>query len=142
VQAGLTPDGVAWAFTTFEAANWHPLTWISLELDSTLFGGQKAFGFHLTNVLLHTANTVILFVVAYGHDWLSLAKRRGGALFALPPAPCRIGRVGDGAEGRAQHPVLAADNGRLSGLRPPARRPPISRDAALPGPRLLAKRCS
>jgi len=85
VQAGLTPDGVAWAFTTFEAANWHPLTWISLELDSTLFGGQKAFGFHLTNVLLHTANTVILFVVLTAMTGLAWRSGVVAALFALHP---------------------------------------------------------
>ena len=33
VQAGLTPATIAWAFTTFHASNWHPLTWLSLELD-------------------------------------------------------------------------------------------------------------
>jgi tetratricopeptide (TPR) repeat protein len=63
VAAGLTADGVRWAFTTFEKANWHPLTWLSLQLDATLYGGLKAGGFHLTNVLLHAANTLLLFLV-------------------------------------------------------------------------------
>jgi tetratricopeptide (TPR) repeat protein len=85
VQAGLTADGVRWAFTTFEKANWHPLTWLSLQLDSTLYGGVKAGGFHLTNVLLHAANALLLFLV--------LARMTGSlgrsavvaALFALHP---------------------------------------------------------
>ncbi len=39
VKAGLTVPNVAWAFTTFFYANWHPLTWISYMLDFSLFGG-------------------------------------------------------------------------------------------------------
>jgi len=62
VKGGLTLNGIIWAFTTFGASNWHPLTWISLMLDYQLFG-LKAGGFHMTNVLLHTANTLLLFLV-------------------------------------------------------------------------------
>jgi tetratricopeptide (TPR) repeat protein len=85
VQAGLTADGIRWAFTTFTTGNWHPLTWLSLELDAALQGGQNAGGFHLTNVLLHSANTLLLFLV------LSRMTGRLGrsavvaALFALHP---------------------------------------------------------
>ena len=61
VQAGLTLDGVRWAFTTFYGSNWHPLTWLSLQLDVALFGGRDAGRFHATNVLLHVANTLLLF---------------------------------------------------------------------------------
>jgi tetratricopeptide (TPR) repeat protein len=85
VQAGLTADGVRWAFTTFEKANWHPLTWLSLELDSTLYGGPKPGGFHLTNVLLHAANTLLLFLVL---GRMTGAVWRGAAvagLFGLHP---------------------------------------------------------
>lgn len=63
VQSGLTADSVRWAFTTFECGNWHPLTWLSLQLDAELFGGQNAGAFHRTNVLLHTANTLLLFLI-------------------------------------------------------------------------------
>src|SRR5262249_57464796 len=59
-KAGLTSGGVHWAFTTFACANWHPLTWLSLQLDTTLYGGNSS-GYHLTNVLLHTASVVSLF---------------------------------------------------------------------------------
>ena len=38
VLQGLTKEGVAWAFTTFEAANWHPLSWLSHMADVELFG--------------------------------------------------------------------------------------------------------
>jgi protein O-mannosyl-transferase len=62
VQAGLTWRGVGWAFGTTSAANWHPLTWLSLMLDAELFGPDP-MGPHLTNVLLHAASTVLLFLL-------------------------------------------------------------------------------
>ena len=61
VKAGLTLEGVAWAFTTPYASNWHPLTWVSHMLDVTVFG-QGATGPHCVNVLLHVANGVLLFL--------------------------------------------------------------------------------
>ena len=60
VRAGLSLAGLRWAFATFQQSNWHPLTWLSLQLDATLFG-LNAGGFHLTNLLLHAANTLLLF---------------------------------------------------------------------------------
>ena len=72
VQQGLNLETIAWAFTSTDyAAFWQPLVWLSLMLDVELFG-PWAGGFHLTNVLLHLANTIILFV------WLS---RLSGALW-------------------------------------------------------------
>src|SRR4051794_27102191 len=65
VRQGLTLDGVAWAFTTGHAANWHPLTWLSHMLDVSLFGvdSPRAAGkHHLVNVALHATNSVLLFV--------------------------------------------------------------------------------
>ena len=84
VLAGLTPSGVAWAFTTVHAANWHPLTWLSHMLDVTLFGPQP-WGAHLTNLLLHAANTAVLFVLLRrltGAVWRSALV---AALFAVHP---------------------------------------------------------
>jgi len=75
---------VEWAFTTAEEANWHPLTWLSHELDFTLFGLNPA-GHHAVNVLLHAANAVLLFLLlqsATGFRWRSLMV---AALFALHP---------------------------------------------------------
>ncbi len=60
VQAGLTPQGVAWAFTSGDASNWHPLTWLSHMLDCQLFGLHAGWH-HVTNLLLHTADTMLLF---------------------------------------------------------------------------------
>ncbi len=62
VQNGLTWAGVKWAFTTCHAGNWHPLTWLSHMLDCELFG-LNAGAQHYVNVLFHTANTVLLFVL-------------------------------------------------------------------------------
>jgi tetratricopeptide (TPR) repeat protein len=62
VLGGFSLDSVRWAFTTGYFANWHPLTWLSYFLDAELFG-KDARGYHFTNVLLHTANVVLLFAV-------------------------------------------------------------------------------
>ena len=51
VQTGFTWPGMVWAFTNADAANWHPLTWISHMLDCQLYGLNPA-GHHLTNLLL------------------------------------------------------------------------------------------
>jgi tetratricopeptide (TPR) repeat protein len=61
VLSGLGIANFAWAFTTFAAANWHPLTWLSLQLDATLFGTGPA-GFHVVNVALHAANAILVFL--------------------------------------------------------------------------------
>ncbi|MGA2092463.1 MAG: glycosyltransferase family 39 protein [Sedimentisphaerales bacterium] len=60
VQTGLTQESINWAFTSFHASNWHPLTWLSHMLDYQLYG-LKPMGHHITNLLLHIANTLLLF---------------------------------------------------------------------------------
>ena len=62
VKQGLTWPGLIWAFHSNVGGNWHPLTMLSHMLDCGIFGLQ-AWGHHLTNVLLHAANTVLLFVL-------------------------------------------------------------------------------
>ena len=84
VRAGLSWDTVKWAFTTYDAANWHPLTWLSHALDCQLFGMNPA-GPHLVSVLLHALNAVLLFLVLQsfaGFTWRSLMV---AALFAAHP---------------------------------------------------------
>ncbi len=84
VQGGLTWAGVKWAFQLYRADYWHPLTWLSLMLDASLFG-QGARGFHFTNVALHAANSVLLFLwlrLLTGALWRSVVV---AALFALHP---------------------------------------------------------
>jgi tetratricopeptide (TPR) repeat protein len=84
VMEGLSLHGLVWAFTTVEAANWHPLTWLVHMANWQLFGSW-AGGHHLVSVALHTANTALLFV------FLNRTTRAPGpsvfvaALFALHP---------------------------------------------------------
>ena len=61
VTQGLNLEGIIWAFTHVHAGNWHPLTWISHMLDCQLFGLQPA-GHHFTNVAIHAATSVFLFL--------------------------------------------------------------------------------
>ena len=60
VQAGLTWPNVGWAFTAHHASNWHPVTWLSHMVDCQSFGLNPA-GHHLVSLLLHLANTLLLF---------------------------------------------------------------------------------
>lgn len=60
ILSGLNPRTVAWAFTTFQESNWHPLTWLSHALDVTLFG-LNAPAHHAMNLLIHVASTLLLF---------------------------------------------------------------------------------
>jgi Tfp pilus assembly protein PilF len=84
VREGLTLEGLRWAFTTTEAANWHPLTWLSHMLDCQLFG-PEAGPHHLVNLFFHLANTILLFFVL---QWMTGTVWRCAfvaALFALHP---------------------------------------------------------
>ena len=84
VLSGLSIESISWAFTSFHASNWHPVTWLSLMLDSQLFGDNPA-GFHLVNVFLHAINTSLLFLlfsVMTGAVWRSAFV---AACFALHP---------------------------------------------------------
>src|SRR5947207_10205791 len=62
VTRGLTLTGIVRAFTRVHAANWHPLTWISHMLDCQVYGLAPG-GHHLTNVLIHAATAILLFLV-------------------------------------------------------------------------------
>lgn len=84
VRAGLTWNTIRWAMTARDAANWHPVTWLSHALDVQLFGVTPA-GPHDVNVLLHITNALLLFWVLrratgfVGRSWMV------AALFALHP---------------------------------------------------------
>ncbi len=84
VQTGLKPANIAWAFTTQYASNWHPLTWLSLMLDAELFGTGPS-GPHFTNLLLHAANTVLLFLLLRRLTAAAWRSAVVAALFALHP---------------------------------------------------------
>jgi len=84
VQKGLTWEGFRWALTYGSIGHWHPLTWLSHMLDCQLYGLQ-AGGHHLTNILLHTATVVLLFLVLRrmtGFLWRSAFV---AAVFAIHP---------------------------------------------------------
>ena len=84
VQKGLTWEGFRWALTYGDIGHWHPLTWLSHMLDCQLYGLQ-ACGHHLTNVLLHIASVILLFLVLRqmtGFLWRSAFV---AAVFAIHP---------------------------------------------------------
>jgi protein O-mannosyl-transferase len=84
VQAGITKGGIAWAFLSVYANNWHPLTWLSHMLDYQLFAANPA-GHHITNLLFHIINTILLFSILErmtGFPWRSAFV---AVLFAIHP---------------------------------------------------------
>ncbi|MBP8985940.1 MAG: glycosyltransferase family 39 protein [Syntrophobacterales bacterium] len=84
VNNGLTVSGIAWAFGSVYVSNWHPLTWLSHMLDCQFFGLNPG-GHHLTNLLFHAANSILLFVLLKkmtGALWRSAVV---AALFAVHP---------------------------------------------------------
>jgi hypothetical protein len=84
VQAGLTGEGIIWAFTSSHANNWHPLTWLSHMLDCQIYG-LNAGGHHLTSLLFHMVNTLLVFTV-FRHMTRALwPSAFVAALFALHP---------------------------------------------------------
>ena len=84
VNRGITGAGIAWAFTTFFATNWHPLTWISHMIDCQLFGTNA--GRHLlVNALIHAANTLLIFWFLLRSTHVRWPSALVAALFALHP---------------------------------------------------------
>ena len=84
VNRGVTLAGLAWAFTTFYVANWHPLTWISHMIDCQLFGTNP--GRHLlVNALIHAANTLLIFYFLFRTTHARWPSALVAALFALHP---------------------------------------------------------
>jgi hypothetical protein len=84
VKEGISRDSIIWAFTTNHASNWHPVTWLSHMLDCELFG-LNAGWHHFVNLVIHIANTLLVFVVfrtMTGAVWRSAFV---AAVFALHP---------------------------------------------------------
>ena len=84
VKAGFTRDSVGWALTTSYNSNWHPMTWLSHMLDAELFGPNSK-GHHLTNLLFHIANVLLLFLVLLRMTGALWQSGFVAALFALHP---------------------------------------------------------
>ena len=84
VSQGLTGHGIVWAFTRIHGFNWHPLTWVSHMMDCELYG-LEAGGHHFSNVLLHGAAAILLFLVLRnmtGDAWRSAFV---ATVFAIHP---------------------------------------------------------
>src|SRR5262245_49463657 len=84
VRAGITRAGVAWALTSGHASNWHPLTWLSHMLDSELWG-MRPGAHHLTSVVLHAINAMLVFGVLSGMTGALWPSAVVAWLFALHP---------------------------------------------------------
>lgn len=84
VKAGLLQAAVRWAFTATYECTWQPLTWISYMADSE-FSGIDASAFHLTNLVLHLANTALLLLVLSAMTHRKWPSAFMAAMFALHP---------------------------------------------------------
>jgi Tfp pilus assembly protein PilF len=84
VHGGITRQSVIWAFTKSYSHNWHPITWLSHMLDYEIYG-LKPLGHHITNLLIHIVNSLLLFLLL---SRMTGAMWRSGfvaAAFALHP---------------------------------------------------------
>jgi tetratricopeptide (TPR) repeat protein len=84
IQKGLTFEGISWAFSQSHASNWHPMTWLSHMLDFELYD-LNPFGHHLTNLLFHIANTLLLFGVLLKMTGALWRSGLVAVLFAIHP---------------------------------------------------------
>jgi len=84
VKAGLAWTTVTWALKSTEYSNWHPLTWLSHALDCQLYGLNPT-GHHLTSVLLHVLNVVLLFLLLVRATGAAGRSLLVAALFAMHP---------------------------------------------------------
>jgi len=84
VQQGLSLKGFLWSITTFHAANWHPLTWLSHMLDVELFDLNPS-GHHATSLFLHSVNALLLFALLHRLTGFIGRSLFVALLFALHP---------------------------------------------------------
>ncbi len=84
VSSGLSWANTLWAFTTTTGGHWHPLTWLSHQLDSQLFGLNSG-AHHTVNLLFHLLNTILLFFLLYRLFGNLVLAWWMAALFSLHP---------------------------------------------------------
>ena len=84
IQAGLTAETVRWAMTSLYAANWHPLTWLVHAMNVQLFG-LEAGGHHVTSVLLHVFNVILIFLLLSRVTHFVGSSALVATLFAVHP---------------------------------------------------------
>lgn len=80
---GLAPSNLLWMFTNFRLGHYQPLTWLTFAVDYRLWGMDPA-GYHLTNVLLHVANGVLVYLLALRLLPLALTSAPGAATLTTP----------------------------------------------------------
>jgi protein O-mannosyl-transferase len=83
-RAGLAWETIKWAFTSFYAANWHPLTWLSHALDCQLFRTNPV-GHHAVNLFFHLVDVLLLFWVLRRATGYVGRSAMVAAMFALHP---------------------------------------------------------
>ena len=84
VSGGITGENIVWAFTSVEACNWHPITWLSHMTDAQFYGLNPR-GHHLSSLMIHVVSSVLLLILLFrctGSLWRSSFV---AALFALHP---------------------------------------------------------
>ena len=79
----ITPDFFTWAFSTFHAGNWHPLTWISHALDYAVWG-LNPLGHHLTNDILHAVNTLLVVLLVTRLVGAARERKAAGTPMSFP----------------------------------------------------------
>jgi len=84
VKAGLTAESISWAFTSSDCANWHPLVWLSYMVGCEIYGPNPGWH-HLTNVMFHLLNTILLFLILRRTTGKLWQCGFVAALFALHP---------------------------------------------------------
>src|SRR5689334_5272171 len=84
VTTGINKSYVLWALSSTYAGNWHPVTWLSHQVDAQLYG-MNPYGHHLTNVVIHTISTLILLLLLFRLTGSIGQSSFVAALFALHP---------------------------------------------------------
>ncbi len=84
IQDSVSLKSLLWCLTAFAEANWHPMTWLALHLQFQLFGLNPG-GYHVTNLLLHIANTLLLYTLLYRTTRAAGKSLFVAALFAVHP---------------------------------------------------------
>lgn len=84
VANGISISNIMWAFTSVEATNWHPVTWLSHMLDVQLYGMDPR-GHHLTNVFIHAVSSILILILFFRLTGSIRQSSFIAALFALHP---------------------------------------------------------
>ncbi len=84
VLQGLTSQSMAWAFTNSDLGYSHPLTWLSMMLDTQLQGAGPR-GYHVTNILLHALAVVLLYLALHSLTAAPWRSALVALLFAIHP---------------------------------------------------------